>query len=1353
MFIDGDGLARAAKQLDVALSEVAAAQHVDVPWLIRKGAAREAVDSALGAAHEWASGAAGDLAASGVAAQDARAAIEQLATDIDSMRSGGTAMSARGGEAFRSTVEGARQWRPGLDALGDGARSLEAGSARDWFVRSLAPDAPRHDVLAARALARDSRVDSLGDTVAGFLRRVQAEDPRSAELARVALEQGGSTASAALLDDLVAAASRGEQVDVGVLRSALRGLDDGAGDGARRLPTWLDGSATGTRALDAIDLQELTLLRELPDPAALGAEASAALARPAAQLERATIDRIAAMSQLPEHARPAVQDSTIDGVTLADALRRGDSAEPHLHRMWANGASKEDVAAVLDAPASVDAAHRLAAVADVRPDDLFGRAGGAEWRAGMRTQLAGTADDVTAGVLADTLGLHRSRPAPGAFDEETRTLLGSQLDAPKLRRLAALAQLPDGARPALLDDSAATAMEAAVSGAPTAAIDDLRWPLEREAILADPNARLRSMDEVGRVLAKGEDSITIDDLRRIRRFGTLPTGIAPDLSHSNQYTLDRAIESNWLPSTDSDARHIVSNLRRSIGLQRIDADPSITKETLTAELEAIATKSDDQVTQADLERLAFLDELPGTKRPDLPAAATGYSRRRIADSAWLPAADSDARAEFNSLRLWRDTNRAVRDPRITRESVAAELDELLARPNDAIGSDQMRRIALIDSLPADRRPILPALSESPRAMYVRGALPGSDETATSQLERLRRWNQGRHIAEDPQVTAETLFDELGGMLRKDDSAVTTDDLRRLAVFDEITGEKSLRLPGAATQYSRSRIADSNWLPSSDSDARAEFAMLRNWYERESIVRDPSATRASLTTELDAMLRKSDEQITHEDLRRLAALDELPAEKRPELPSAATQYSRRRIADSSWLPSSDSDSKAEFASLRDWSIIRQAAEDPAVTRATLTADLDAILAKSDDQVTLDDLRTIARLDMAPEAKRPYLPNAATTYTRRKIADAGWLPSSDSDSKAEFANLRLWREGQRLMEDPAVTRESIMQDLRTMLEKPNEDVTIDDLRRLAAIDAAPGEKRPPLPGAATQYSRSKLYTANWLPASDSDAKAEFTSLRKWLVRQDLLDDPANTREALTDQVARIAMKSDEQITPADLERIALIDELPIDRRPALPNAATQYSRRRIADSNWLPTSDSDSKAEFASLRRWAWTQSDEGRAEAARRLAAGETLEGPMIAGLAAAGEEKLAAAGISMADLLEATVPAMREPADVTALADIRANLMTAKSLTSSLSAPQELQAVQARAVELLDHSIGRIDGTVGGGYSTYPDYAKIGEAASNIELLVAAKRAPAAGSVTTEPAAAVDAAQGAGMATGDRLVG
>jgi hypothetical protein len=210
----------------------------------------------------------------------------------------------------------------------------------------------------------------------------------------------------------------------------------------------------------------------------------------------------------------------------------------------------------------------------------------------------------------------------------------------------------------------------------------------------------------------------------------------------------------------------------------------------------------------------------------------------------------------------------------------------------------------------------------------------------------------------------------------------------------------------------------------------------------------------------------------------------------------------------------------------------------------------------------------------------------------------------------------------------------------------------------------------------------------------------------------------------------LKPDSDITQADMNVLALADDLPADKLPGMPaQVNSSYSRARIAQSGWIPTGDSDAKAEVANLRAWAMSSTDEGRAIATAKVLAGEPLEGALLQSLASGGDDVLASLGLNRTDLLN-SAGAQLDGTGSLDLPDVLSNLQLTQSLVTGVTGSGHIKVAREDAIRLLQRNIDRIEGRLNDGYSNYPDYAEIGAAVTQARTAVEMQRRLAHASAT-----------------------
>ncbi|MCW2921245.1 MAG: hypothetical protein JWL76_1119 [Thermoleophilia bacterium] len=1130
---DGTALSRAMRQLDVALSRAEGARSMEVPLLFARRDAVDGLRATLGDAADWTHSALADIDRSGVPVADARFAIDRLAEHIDGIRWERGVVKLRAGEPFRIAIEDARRSVASLETVRDGAVAIESGHAVDWLARTL-EDPTATELSALADLSTHPAIGELGRT-GEFVRRIDAADPRSVELAHEALTAGPAEASHSLLTDQLRRAREGRPVDVDVMRRALQGLDDGAGDGARRLPTWIH-EVDGHVELDDLHRSEIELLADMEGPEALKARALQLLEAPLSALEDDDLRFLATLESLPDSLRPAIGSSETGAGSLASAYRSSDDLGDNVLAMWANTHHADGTAAraahellAADEP-DVERAWRLAELASVDADAVFGAAGSSGWRSKLIDRLASANDGRL--VDLDVRTIRTARGDLGALPTDrdvARHLAAPNKDA-ALPELAAWAALPTGQRPPSLD-KLASRLRTAVVDEDVAVVDDIAWRHERAALLAAPAAtKVAVSDELASILSLPDDAITEAHLHRIDRLTSLPARARPDLPEAvtRRSWSDLALRGG--PEEDMLTYQEVANLRTGLAAKRLDADPSATRQSLEAELDAILAKPTDDVDLRDMQRIATFERMPSGKAPWLTTVEDERGHMgRVLDQD-RPLDDDIAHADFEQLRVHRLARRLAADPTTTKDSVLARLDVLLDRGLDqeAVDVEQVRFLAAIENLPKPLRPKLPATMNG--------------TTWTDAAWELAEGNVHGHV----------LVDEL-------------DAIRRLR-------------------------------------------------DRARIIGDPSITRDVADARLDAILLKPDADITQRDLDLLVAYRDLPKDRRPHFPRAAS------------------------------------------------------------------------------------------INVKGLADEGMLPSEYDEARIEFDNLRRGRLRERLLADPSFDPARATARLDELLDTPDGAWARHELSAIAALSK---DRRPQIAGALRQEMQE-------LDAvGDTDYSNIWGGLRTQRLQQLLAQDPPVDPEVLERAAVRVGLGTVDDVSFFDLHQLALLDELPTGRRPAMPETG-DYSWREIADGEWLPSSDGDARAEFDKLRRWATTESPIGRARVIESVKSG-TIDRSLLTDLT--GKKAAARATLTDETLLSAWLQKVSHAGyDGTDVAE-RDLLQVRKVLTRMDEVDPALKDLLKDARRLVRRNLERLDGERPDGYDIHPEYAELGRLQSQGELL------------------------------------
>ncbi len=191
--------------------------------------------------------------------------------------------------------------------------------------------------------------------------------------------------------------------------------------------------------------------------------------------------------------------------------------------------------------------------------------------------------------------------------------------------------------------------------------------------------------------------------------------------------------------------------------------------------------------------------------------------------------------------------------------------------------------------------------------------------------------------------------------------------------------------------------------------RDELAVLRIDRMRRAIQADPAATAATLDDELRSLIARADEQVTRDDLRRIAALDRLPDDVRPtllrevsRLPNVGARSSLGVVGD----VSANSPARAALRELRVLVEAEAIAADPAVSASTVQRELVDTLAAPSWSLDERPLLRIGAFDRLPDGLRP-LDVPRTSAHKPRFADLGireQLPALDRDYAASFDDAR-------------------------------------------------------------------------------------------------------------------------------------------------------------------------------------------------------------------------------------------------------------------------------------------------------------------------------------------------------------
>jgi hypothetical protein len=510
--------------------------------------------------------------------------------------------------------------------------------------------------------------------------------------------------------------------------------------------------------------------------------------------------------------------------------------------------------------------------------------------------------------------------------------------------------------------------------------------------------------------------------------------------------------------------------------------------------------------------------------------------------------------------------------------------------------------------------------------------------------------------------------------------------------------------------------------------QSQLDQLRLARDAERLAADSATTRESIAAELDELLAKPEAELSIADVRRILTL-----QMQPEELLAAPVVTREHLVSTANLGRTVNDplssapfsqnARAELDGLRLARETAKVALDPSTTRATVAAELQGLLAKPDAELTIADVRRIIVLTNLAE---PLLPVAMDTMPRTSLAAAGYVgrtitdpttPASiSSTTRTELRRLRIGSDRHQLLSE-GVTPADVEREMRAVLAG-TDDLDADRLHRLAVLDGLPRDLHRLW---APTYEASPLYERIAAGTSASNVRRDVNSLRLSLEAGDEFARNPATREELTDELARIFIQPNGLISDDVARRVALISRMPEDVRPLLPprSDGQHYDLARVyLDRTWH---NSYGTSTFDQVRAHVVPASSIGVDELVDSVRAADgTIEldrlHPTLRRIVVgAGSETLERLGINDRTLLAGTLGAAREG---NIKAEVELATREAHALVANMQPRDEAEAmILAKLREQLDHSIGRIEGRVGRGYSNYVDYQNHGGAVANADLL------------------------------------
>ena len=320
---------------------------------------------------------------------------------------------------------------------------------------------------------------------------------------------------------------------------------------------------------------------------------------------------------------------------------------------------------------------------------------------------------------------------------------GGRIDADRLATLHLALDAPAA-------DSDVTARLLLVVGHPPSdylrsIVDELAMARDAARMSADPATDVQAVAaETRRLLALDVDQLDEDAVRRLHVLTSM-TGdaapVEPPLGRTGQGTIARL-------ATRRDQTLTIERMRDMLELERDSLRQAFDRRELVrsgvgrddtrAELRALLAHRDEELTPSQLRRIAVLDGLPDALRPVepyLPARAT-FAR------TWRANAGVDNAEVAGQLRLLRTTIEAGDEAArtgATRDDHLRELADLLFRPEPLqLDEHELRRVALLTSMPPEVRPPLPTPTWATASSLTTSALDGTLSRSSWSASTARR---------------------------------------------------------------------------------------------------------------------------------------------------------------------------------------------------------------------------------------------------------------------------------------------------------------------------------------------------------------------------------------------------------------------------------------------------------------------------------------------------------------------------------------------------------------------------------------------------------------------------------------
>lgn len=523
------------------------------------------------------------------------------------------------------------------------------------------------------------------------------------------------------------------------------------------------------------------------------------------------------------------------------------------------------------------------------------------------------------------------------------------------------------------------------------------------------------------------------------------------------------------------------------------------------------------------------------------------------------------------------------------------------------------------------------------------------------------------------------------------------------------------------------------------DMSGSAAIARGWAavarEGARLLEDPSTTAATTRDAALDLARGVSRDPNRDDLIRLAAIDELPASLRPDIPV--------RVATEAVYASLDERTSGALHGtaqmLGSWEQRARLLERPGFDRAAAVDELARALDLADPR---DALRVVAALDQLPGHVRPDLPHVGSDWNWTEVTG----PRYPKQWTKAVESLRPRLDDLRVSASMGAAPPETLDEVARVVGTATTDVSLGSLRRLRDLPGFP----PSLVAASGEPTQFDLVrTRVWLDAQRLAAQPGASRDGMVGELQHALDafQPMSHRAGGAGSGAELADRLEGAVGPRGdvrppatgreaLIRIAAIDSLQASLRPHLPELVGIGNRIDAAAHQSLQATDH--RRDLLRLQAWASQFPRTAPVGADAVGASDEASRSAVRRFLDPAGGEA-GAPHLDRAAQADVVMQVLGAASEFSPRLHHGALVATERYLASAAVADAQVRGLVDRTLEMVRRNLRYTEGMGNPGYTYHPDYAELGRIAGSVRLLRAFEALDAT-TATTAAKATADAA-------------